>query len=112
MLFAAASTGGAYNLGSFGAHDRLAAWQPLTRLFGAVEGVPVSDVEARVRECTWHAERGAAYFWRIAWSMAILLASRPPSTGSVTPVIHAASAEARNATAAAMSPGSPTRPNG
>lgn len=36
----------------------------------------------------------------------------PPSTGSVTPVIQDASREARNATAAAMSSGWPTRPRG
>ena len=36
----------------------------------------------------------------------------PPSTGRVTPVIQDASSEARNATAAAMSLGSPTRPSG
>jgi SRSO17 transposase len=36
----------------------------------------------------------------------------PPSTGSVCPVIQAASLEAKNATAAATSSGSPTRPSG
>lgn len=41
-----------------------------------------------------------------------LLLRMPPSTGSVTPVIHAASVEARKVTAAAMSAGSPTRPRG
>ncbi len=42
----------------------------------------------------------------------MLTAARPPSTHSVVPVIHAASREARKATAAAMSSGSPTRPRG
>ena len=36
----------------------------------------------------------------------------PLSTGSVCPVIHPASLEARNATAEATSSGSPTRPSG
>ncbi|MDF2748128.1 MAG: hypothetical protein K0S98_2415 [Propionibacteriaceae bacterium] len=40
------------------------------------------------------------------------LVSKPPSTGSVWPVIQAASLEARNATAAATSSESPTRPKG
>lgn len=43
---------------------------------------------------------------------AVFTASSPPSTRNVVPVIHAASREARKATAAAMSSGSPTRPSG
>lgn len=39
-------------------------------------------------------------------------ARSPPSTGRVWPVIQAASSEARNAIAAAMSAGSPTRSSG
>jgi len=39
-------------------------------------------------------------------------ARMPPSTRSTTPVIHAASSEARKAIAAATSSGSPTRPSG
>ena len=38
--------------------------------------------------------------------------NRPPSTGSVWPVIQAASLDARKATAPATSSGSPTRPSG
>src|SRR5690606_17927820 len=39
-------------------------------------------------------------------------ANTPPSTRSTVPVIQAASSDARNATAAATSSGSPTRPSG
>lgn len=42
----------------------------------------------------------------------VFTAVSPPSTHSVVPVTHAASDEARKATAAAMSSGSPTRPSG
>ena len=36
VLFAAASTGGAYNSGSYGAYGRLAAWQSLAALAGSI----------------------------------------------------------------------------
>lgn len=48
---------------------------------------------------------------RAVWKP-VLTAVSPPSTTSVVPVIQAASREARKATAAAMSSGSPTRPSG
>lgn len=41
----------------------------------------------------------------------VFTASSPPSTRGVVPVIQAASAEARKATAAATSSGVPTRPD-
>ncbi|WP_274564734.1 DUF6183 family protein [Streptomyces spiramyceticus] len=46
MLFAAASTGGAYNSGGYGAYGRLAAWQSLAGLSGAAEGASAAEVEA------------------------------------------------------------------
>ena len=47
-----------------------------------------------------------------SWNSGLAPVRSPPSTGSVCPVIQAASVEAREATAAAMSSGFPTRPSG
>ena len=73
VLFAAASTGGAYNSGAYGAYGRLAAWQSLAGLSGVNEGAPVSEVEARVRECTWHGfEADTKWFERVAWDIGVV----------------------------------------
>ncbi|MFE4869857.1 DUF6183 family protein [Streptomyces sp. NPDC056682] len=54
VLFAAASTGGAYNSGSYGAYGRLAAWQSLAALAGSAEGASAAEVEAHVLDCVWY----------------------------------------------------------
>lgn len=72
LLFAAASTGGAYNFGSGGAHGRLAAWQSMAGLSGAAEDATVHEVEARVRDCTWYAfEAETSWFERVAWDIGL-----------------------------------------
>ncbi|MDR7275907.1 DUF6183 family protein [Catenuloplanes atrovinosus] len=72
VLFAAASTGGAYNSGAYGAYGRLAAWQSLAALAGSPEGDPVDDVEARVRDCIWHGfSADTTWFERVAWDIGL-----------------------------------------
>lgn len=76
VLFAAASTGGAYNSGIRGAYGRLAAWQSLASLSGIAEGDPVEEVEARARECAWYGF-GAETKWfeRVAWDIGLAAVS-------------------------------------
>jgi hypothetical protein len=72
VLFAAASTGGAYNSGSYGAYGRLAAWQSLAGLAGAAEGAPAEELEARVRECTWLGfDADTKWFEQVAWDIGV-----------------------------------------
>ncbi|MFE9929732.1 DUF6183 family protein [Streptomyces sp. NPDC005533] len=72
VLFAAASSGGAYNSGSFGAYGRLAAWQSLAALAGCPEGATTSEVEARVRDCVWHGfDADTKWFEQVAWDIGL-----------------------------------------
>ncbi|MFF4795620.1 DUF6183 family protein [Streptomyces sp. NPDC001276] len=73
MLFAAASTGGAYNNGVYGAYGRLAAWRSLTALSGASTTAPVGEVERNIQECDWYSF-GAATKWfeRVAWDIGLV----------------------------------------
>ncbi|WP_024761463.1 DUF6183 family protein [Streptomyces exfoliatus] len=72
VLFAAASSGGAYNSGARGAYGRLAAWQSLACLAGAKEGVSAEEVEARVRECAWYGfYADTKWFERVAWDVGL-----------------------------------------
>jgi hypothetical protein len=76
VLFAAASTGGAYNSGARGAYGRLAAWQSLARLCGAVEGDPVGVVEACARACTWYGfSADTQWFQQVAWDIGLAVVS-------------------------------------
>ncbi|WP_406503222.1 DUF6183 family protein [Streptomyces sp. NBC_01602] len=72
VLFAAASTGGAYNSGSYGAYGRLAAWQSMAALAGSPKGITASEVEARVRDCTWHVfGADTKWFEQVAWDIGL-----------------------------------------
>ncbi|MFD5559857.1 DUF6183 family protein [Kitasatospora griseola] len=63
-MFAAASTGGAYNHGVQGAYGRLAAWQSPAALADA--GLPTA--EARATACHWFTfDAPAPWFDRIVW---------------------------------------------
>ncbi|MEU2651342.1 DUF6183 family protein [Streptomyces albidoflavus] len=72
VLFAAASTGGAYNSGSHGAYGRLATWQSLAALAGVADGAGAAEVEARVPECAWFGF-GARTDWfeQVAWDVGL-----------------------------------------
>ncbi len=72
VLFAAASTGGAYNSGSRGAYGRLAAWQSFAALAGCPEGAPFDEVEARAADCTWYGfEANTKWFEQVAWDVGL-----------------------------------------
>ncbi|WP_200423610.1 DUF6183 family protein [Streptomyces sp. Y2F8-2] len=72
VLFAAASTGGAYNSGSYGAYGRLATWQSLAALAGSPEGATAAEVEARVRNCVWHGfDADTKWFEQVAWDIGL-----------------------------------------
>lgn len=72
LLFAAASTGGAYNSGAHGAYGRLAAWHSLAGLAGTPDGASYDEVETRVREYTWHVfDTNTQWFYRVAWDIGV-----------------------------------------
>ncbi|WP_405594413.1 DUF6183 family protein [Streptomyces sp. NBC_01410] len=73
MLFAAASTGGAYNHGEYGAYGRLAAWRSLAALSGTASEAPVGEVERNAQACDWYSF-GAATKWfeRVAWDIGLV----------------------------------------
>ncbi|MEU7376993.1 DUF6183 family protein [Streptomyces albidoflavus] len=72
VLFAAASTGGAYNSGCHGAYGRLAAWQSLAALAGVADGADAAEAEARVSECAWFGFDAATdWFERVAWDIGL-----------------------------------------
>ena len=77
VLFAAASTGGAYNSGSYGAYGRLAAWQSLAALAGSPEGASATEVEAHVLDCVWHGfGADTKWFEQVAWDIGLAVLSR------------------------------------
>lgn len=76
VLFAAASTGGAYNRGCNGAYGRLAAWRSLAGLCGAPEGASAEEVEARASECAWYAfDAPTDWFEQVAWDIGLVAVS-------------------------------------
>ncbi|WP_324783183.1 DUF6183 family protein [Streptomyces sp. H51] len=75
VLFAAASTGGAYNSGARGAYGRLAAWQSMAGLSGT-QGSLAEEVEARARACAWYAfGADTKWFERVAWDIGLVAVS-------------------------------------
>jgi hypothetical protein len=77
VLFAAASSGGAYNQGCYGAYGRLAAWRSLAGISGAAEGASAAEVERQVRECEWFSfDADTSWFDQVAWDIG-LAAVRP-----------------------------------
>lgn len=72
LVFAAASTGGAYNHGLRGVYGRLAAWRSLAGLSGAAVHASAAEVEQQVLECDWYSF-GAATKWfeRVAWDIGL-----------------------------------------
>ncbi|WP_405937105.1 DUF6183 family protein [Streptomyces sp. NBC_00726] len=72
VLFAAASSGGAYNSGARGAYGRLAAWQSLAALSGTAESSPAEEVEARARDCAWYSfGADTKWFECVAWDIGL-----------------------------------------
>ncbi|MGW0119445.1 DUF6183 family protein [Streptomyces sp. NPDC003327] len=72
VLFAAASTGGAYGYGEFGAYGRLAAWRSLAALAGGPEGASAAEVEARAADCVWYGfVAHTEWFEQVAWDLGV-----------------------------------------
>ncbi|MGW0178364.1 DUF6183 family protein [Nocardia sp. NPDC003345] len=73
VLFAAASSGGAYNSGHYAAYGRLAAWRSLAALSGCAADATAGEVEARVQECAWY-ELSATTEWfeQVAWDLGVI----------------------------------------
>ncbi|WP_067416733.1 DUF6183 family protein [Streptomyces sampsonii] len=72
VLFAAASTGGAYNSGSHGAYGRLAAWQSLAALAGVADGAGSAEIEAWAAECAWFGfDARTNWFEQVAWDIGL-----------------------------------------
>ncbi|KJY35524.1 DUF6183 family protein [Streptomyces sp. NRRL S-495] len=76
LLFAASSSGGAYDSACYGAYGRLHAWRSLAALAGAPPDAPPSEVEAHVRACAWY-RFGAEtpWFHRVVWDLGVLAVS-------------------------------------
>lgn len=72
VLFAAASTGGAYGGGRGGAYGRLLAWRSLAGLTGAAAADEVDRVAVRADECTWVLfDAGTQWFFEVAWDLGV-----------------------------------------
>lgn len=75
-LFGAASTGGAYNSGCFGAYGRLYAWRSVAALAGAPADATPADVEALARACSWSSfAESTDWFDCVAWDIGLAVVS-------------------------------------
>ncbi|SNY71168.1 DUF6183 family protein [Paractinoplanes atraurantiacus] len=76
QLFLAASGGGAYNDGDYGAYGRLFAWQSVAALVGAPPETPASEVEAMALASSWHWFAGTTkWFDDVAWDIGLAVVS-------------------------------------
>lgn len=72
ILFAAASSGGAYNSGRYGAYGRLEAWKSMAGLTGTPQTAPFTDVEQQVRDHRWFTfDAHTGWFDQVAWDIGI-----------------------------------------
>ncbi|GCE14744.1 hypothetical protein KTT_46030 [Tengunoibacter tsumagoiensis] len=77
ILFAAASAGGSYDQGHYGAYGRLDAWNSLGGLVGAHEQASVIEIAKLVRESLWcYFRADNEWFYQQPWDIG-LLAIRP-----------------------------------
>jgi hypothetical protein len=77
LLFLAASSGGAYGGNPHRAYGRLAAWESLGGLAGAIDGQTIESIEVLAKQCTWVSlVSDSDWFYQVAWDVA-LLAIRP-----------------------------------
>ncbi len=73
VLFAAASAGGAYNYGAYGAYGRLAAWQSLAALCGTADDAPFDAVEQRAQQSDWYGfGADTPWFGHVAWDIGLV----------------------------------------
>lgn len=77
ILFAAASFGGAYSGGLYGAYGRLAAWHSIAGLVGEPPTDDVDTLAELGRQAAWlYFEGETLWFNRVAWDLGVL-ALRP-----------------------------------
>jgi hypothetical protein len=73
-LFSAASSGGAYNSGCYGAYGRLAAFQSLSALVGARIDDEIDKVAHLANKCWWVSFTAlSGWFNNIAWDFGLLV---------------------------------------
>ncbi|WP_433046928.1 DUF6183 family protein [Dactylosporangium sp. CS-033363] len=76
QLFTAASGGGAYSSGEYGAYGRLAAWRSIGALAGAPPGATAGETEAAALAAEWYAFAGASpWFANVAWDIGLAAVS-------------------------------------
>ncbi|MGI5239951.1 DUF6183 family protein [Dactylosporangium sp. CA-139066] len=76
QLFAAASAGGAYNAGEYGAYGRLAAWRSAGALAGAPAGASAAETERITRASAWYGFAGETdWFRRDGWDIGLAAVS-------------------------------------
>lgn len=76
QLFTAASAGGAYGGGAYGAYGRLLAWRSAGALAGAAPDASAADVEAAAHGSAWYSFAGASdWFDRVAWDIGLAVVS-------------------------------------
>ena len=76
VLFTAASSGGAYNAGEYGAYGRLLAWRSVAALSGAPEAASAAEVEALANGCSWHSfALTTDWFDDVAWDIGLAVVS-------------------------------------
>ena len=73
VLFSAASAGGAYSHGLYGAYGRLAAWRSLAAMSGEASTASFAEVERRVGECAWYCFGARTqWFHQVAWDIGLV----------------------------------------
>jgi hypothetical protein len=76
QVFAAASTGGAYNHGEHGAYGRLLAWRSLAALAHAPQDASPADIQTLAERCSWYTFAGASpWFEQVAWDIGLATVS-------------------------------------
>jgi hypothetical protein len=72
IVFAAASTGGAYDSGHRGSYGRLATWQTVGALVGAGIEDSIEQVEERAERSEWFSfESDSGWFYDVAWDIGL-----------------------------------------
>lgn len=76
VLFSAASTGGAYNHGLYGAYGRLAAWRSLAGMTSTPADSPAAAIDERATSHSWFRFNAATdWYWQVAWDIGLVAIS-------------------------------------
>lgn len=72
VLFSAASSGGAYNIGNFAAYGRFLAWRSIAGLVGAPLDAPARIIAASARTCQWCLfDSASEWYHQVAWDIGV-----------------------------------------